>query len=281
MKVFYRHEQNALTKSFSPSASKPGKVVDRWLENGLIDQSDIQSFPPLTTDDLKLAHDPDYVDGVFDGFELNGFENTDASVAESTLFTCGSLYHAAKHALAEKTHVCSPTSGFHHAHFDRAEGFCTFNGLMVTAIKLKQQGLINTVSIIDCDMHYGNGTQDIIDHMDLDWVQHHTAGRHFHDRTDDIGMKFGKWLTKAVHESKKADLVIYQAGADQHLHDPLGGLLTSSQMIRRDMLVSNLLFNKPVVWNFAGGYQRDINGSIDPVIKLHTNTLKAFTNGYD
>ena len=26
---------------------------------------------------------------------------------------------------------------------------------------------------------------------------------------------------------------------------------------------------------------RDINGSIDPVIKLHTNTLKAFTHGYD
>lgn len=279
LKVFYRPEQNAETDSYSPSASKPAKVVQHWLESNCITPEDVVSFAPLTKRDLAYAHSKDYVEGIFDGFELNGFQNTDREVAESTLYTCGSMYHAAVYALKNGGHHCSPTSGFHHAHFDRAEGFCTFNGLMITAAKLKAEGLINMVAIIDCDFHHGNGTEDIIDYLNADWVQHHTAGAIFNGRKDGVDAEFARWLIRATNAAHKADLILYQAGADPHIMDPLGGFMSSKQIVMRDMLVAKALKDKPVVWNLAGGYQRDDKGSIKPVIKIHTDTLRVFKNG--
>jgi acetoin utilization deacetylase AcuC-like enzyme len=69
---------------------------------------------------------------------------------------------AAEYAVLHNEVVCSPTSGFHHAEYRNAGGYCTFNGLMVTALALKDAGLVNRVAILDCDAHYGNGTDSII-----------------------------------------------------------------------------------------------------------------------
>ena len=33
-----------------------------------------------------------------------------------------------------------------------------------------------------------------------------------------------------------------------------------------------------LVWNLAGGYQRDASGSIEPVLRLHRNTLNAWVS---
>ena len=76
------------------------------------------------------------------------------------------------------------------------------------------------------------------------------------------------------------DLLIYQAGADSHIHDPLGGYLSTAQMQRRDHIVfaTCRLLNLPVAWNLAGGYQRDEQNSIRPVLDLHDNTLKAYAH---
>ena len=49
--------------------------------------------------------------------------------------------------------------------------------------------------------------------------------------------------------------MIYQAGADPHIDDPLGGILTTKQMSWRDRQVFEQLGHKPLVWNLAGGYQ--------------------------
>ena len=92
----------------------------------------------------------------------NGFGNRNAQVAASLPYTSGSLLAAARHALEHRENVCSPTSGFHHAGYDSAEGFCTFNGLMVTALALLEEGVVRSIGILDCDAHYGNGTDDIV-----------------------------------------------------------------------------------------------------------------------
>ena len=221
MKLFYRPEQSARNASaFSPSANKPRLVVADWLRQGLISPCEILSFEPVTRADLKLAHDADFVDGVLDLERVIGFNNCDAEVAASLHYTSGSLLAAARHALATRTTVCSPTSGFHHAHHDEPEGFCTFNGLMVTALKLKQEGRVSSVAIIDCDVHYGNGTDDIIRHQGIDWIRHHTMGRYFDCRADvgRDGELFFKWLDRAIADCRAVDLVIYQAGADPHRH---------------------------------------------------------------
>lgn len=277
MDVFYRPEMVAAnTESYSPSASKPKLVVEDWIKRNL--SIEIHSFEPATRDDIALAHDRDYVDAVLDLQLNNGFRNRDPEVAKSLPYTTGSMLAAAEHAVLHRTHTCSPTSGFHHAGHSFGGGFCTFNGLMVTALKLKADGLINTVGILDCDVHFGNGTQDIIEKLDLDWVKHYTMGRHFRDR-EDVGrgaVKFIDWLQDAIDDMRHCDLILYQAGADPHLLDPLGGLLGEKVMYERDCMVRSGFHRKPMAWNLAGGYQKRGN-SIAPVLALHRTTAEVFT----
>lgn len=279
MKVFYRPEQVASNHAaYSPSAYKPKLVIDDWLARGLILPQNIHSFEPVCRADFKLVHNPQMVDDVLDMKRCNGFRNYDPEVAASLPYTSGSLLAAALWALANQEAVCSPTSGFHHAGFDEPEGYCTFNGLMVTAVKLLNLGLVRRVAILDCDVHYGNGTDDIITRLGLqDQIAHHTMGQYFVDEQS-VGHQakhFMAWLNTATQQSADADLVIYQAGADPHINDPLGGLLTTREMLKRDLVVFRAFRGRPLVWNLAGGYQRDAIGSIEPVLQLHRNTALA------
>jgi acetoin utilization deacetylase AcuC-like enzyme len=83
--------------------------------------------------------------------------------------------------------------------------------------------------------------------------------------------------TKAIEDCQDVDLVIYQAGADPHVHDPLGAVLTGAQMAKRDHAVFASFKGRPLVWNLAGSYQRDVNGGIEPVLKLHRTTVEIQT----
>ena len=176
--------------------------------------------------------------------------------------------------------ACSPSSGFHHAHFDNAYGFCTFNGLVVAAVELKQRKLIDRLLILDCDQHYGDGTQDIIERLRIDWIAHVTHGGRLQcTYRDKAGMI--EQIKRTLPEfTGPRSLVLYQAGADCHVDDPLGGFLTTDDMRERDELVFRLAVAHcvPLVWNLAGGYQRDMRGSIRPVLDLHKNTMIAALN---
>ena len=279
MKVFYRPEQVASNHAaYSPSAYKPKQVIDDWLARGIILPHHIHSFGPVSRADFKRVHNPQMVDDVLDLKRRNGFRNHDPEVAASLPYTSGSLLAAAHWALAHHEAVCSPTSGFHHAGFDEPEGYCTFNGLMVTAVKLLDAGLVQQVAILDCDMHYGNGTDDIIARLGLQGqITHHTMGQHFEDAQvgSHLAAHFMAWLNAAIQQSAHADLVIYQAGADPHINDPLGGLLATLDMLKRDLAVFRAFKGRPLVWNLAGGYQRDATGCIEPVLQLHRNTALA------
>lgn len=252
MKVFYRQEQAARTSSFSLSAFKPKLVLEDWL--GRRDFNiEVVEFEPVTQEQFALVHDAQFVRGVLSGQVANGFGNCDAAVAASLGYTTGSLVAAAEHALLHRQAVCSPTSGFHHAGYASPEGFCTFNGLMVAAVLMQQGGLARRVGIIDCDVHWGNGTEQIIRKLGIDWIEHHTMGACFHSRADAANGAFERWLDRAIERCLDCDLVIYQAGADPHVDDPLGGVLTTQQMSARDRTVFERLGRRPLVWNLAGG----------------------------
>lgn len=270
MKIFYRPEQTAVdAQTFSPSPGKPALVVERWRR---LPGMELATFEPVTREDLALAHARGYVDGVLDLCYSNGFGSKDAGIASTLPYTSGSFYAAARHALVERENCVSPTSGFHHAGYDYGSGFCTFNGLMVAAQKLRKEFSRVKVGILDLDCHYGNGTEDIIDTLQLSYVQHYTFG----------GMPINKtnaqpWLNKLpatiVETFGLCDVVLYQAGADPHVNDPLGGVLTTAQLFERDRVVFQTLKDAgiPAAWNLAGGYQKPIGKVLD----LHDNTLAA------
>lgn len=267
--------------SFSPSARKPAQVLADWrCDFDIAPDIDIMAFDSISRDTISLAHDPHYVSDVLSGRADNGFGNRDRQVATTLPYTSGSMLAAARHVLqADESRpriACSPTSGFHHAHFASGGDFCTFNGLMVTAIALKAAGLVERVLILDCDQHYGDGTQDIIEAVGADWITHVThrgtlAGS-YRSKAEMTAM-IKRFLPQFGRGSD--GLVLYQAGADCHVDDPLGGFLTTDEMRQRDRLVFSLAVahGAPLVWNLAGGYQRDCKGTISPVLMLHRQTM--------
>ena len=133
------------------------------------------------------------------------------------------------------------------------------------------------VYIFDGDQHWGDGTQDIIDRLKLTWL------KQFHGpRTN--ATDYFKALDKAHTEVSGTDLVFYQAGADIHVDDPLGGILTTCQMAERDEVLRYFAMSRPFVWNLAGGYQLDPKGKtaeqkLAPVVDLHIQTQRQLCSG--
>jgi acetoin utilization deacetylase AcuC-like enzyme len=272
--------------SFSPSAGKPAAVVADWTSiPSIADHIEVVAFNPVSEQTIAQAHAPEYVRGVLSSEVANGFNNRLPEVAESLPYTVGSIVAAAKHVLREgrdahePSVAVSPTSGFHHANHSHGWGFCTFNGLVVAAMELKRLGLASSVAILDYDYHHGDGTEDIIKRLGLGFIQHFSAGSEYRSPADaprllkEINKRFVKAIARA---GQKVDVILYQAGADQHRDDPLGGVLSTAELVDRDYQVfrNAALYEVPIVWNLAGGYQRDKAGSIEPVLEIHRNTMR-------
>lgn len=275
--VFYTPKMVADSQSASPSSAKPAKVVESWQRQFNIE---IHEPVPVTVDELARAHDRDFVDEVLSCMTDNGFGNRSAEVAATLPLTSGAMLSAARHALKTGKVAVAPVSGFHHAGPYRAEGFCTFNGLMVTALALKEEG-VKRVGILDFDMHYGNGTDDILNTLeDSTWVKHITAGAYF--TSPDQVHEFFNGLPFFLQSMSDCDVVLYQAGADPHINDPYGGWLTTAELRQRDSMVFNMLsgFDVPVAWNLAGGYQVEKDGSIPKVLEIHDNTMRECVRVY-
>lgn len=276
--VFYNENQSvpAHIQLTSPSPGKPRLVVEGWVkENRAIDiHSD---FSPVTREDLKLAHFPLFVDGILDCWESNGFGTKHPEVAAALPWTTGSFYAAAKYAYLNRTITCSPTSGFHHAEYANAQGFCTFNGLIVSAMKLKQEFPEIRIGIVDCDHHYGNGTDNLIVEKKIDYITHYTFGgeesNHYNWGGGSEAADWTSRLPSILERFQNCDLIFYQAGADPHASDPFGGALSDEQLAKRDQIVLGFFAQKkiPLSWNFAGGYQSPIS----KVLSIHNATLDA------
>jgi len=269
--VFYTPKMVADSESYSPSAAKPAQVVASWQKQfpvALIEPT------PVTVDDIARAHDRQFVMDILECRKPNGFGNMSLTIARSLLHTSGAMLSAARHVLSSGGAAAAPCSGFHHAEFAKAQGFCTFNGLMVTACALKHDGA-DRIGILDIDMHYGNGTDHIIRARGAeDWVCHFTGGRHFFHPGH--APAFFERLPEVLASMKSCDVVLYQAGADPHVDDPQGGWLTTDQLRQRDAIVFETLAGSkvPVAWNLAGGYQVERDGSIPKVLEIHDNTMR-------
>lgn len=277
--VYYSPLMVAPSQRCSPSASKPAQVVDSWRLLGI--PLRVLDVLPVTHEQLYAVHLPEYVDGVLGGTVDNGFWNKSLSVARTLPYTCGAMLCAARAAINNGMVAIAPVSGFHHACFDRGHGFCTFNGLMVTAFALRELGLAARVGILDFDMHFGDGTENIIDRFNADsWINHITAGEIYiyKSQADEFLDQIPVWMS----ELKNCDIILYQAGADPHVHDPYGGFLTTEQLAERDLRVFQCArnYSVPVAWDLAGGYQTDKDNGIRAVLEIHDNTFRRCAQVY-
>lgn len=273
--VFFDPHMVARFDSFSPSAAKPEEVVRSWQASGT--PLAIKSPVPVTERQIFRAHDPGYVQGIINCSIRNGFGNCEPAVAKSLPWTSGAMLSAARAARANGRVAIAPCSGFHHAGYDTGGGYCTFNGLMVAALALLNEDNCLRIGILDCDQHYGDGTEDIIKTLRTGAsVRHYTAGGKWYRAAQ--AHAFLSQLPGIVESFHDCDVLLYQAGADPHVDDPLGGWLTTAQLSERDAIVfaTAQAIKLPVAWNLAGGYQSPLRKVLD----IHDNTLHACAEVY-
>jgi acetoin utilization protein AcuC len=82
----------------------------------------------------------------------------------------------AARAAAEGCSSFNPCGGFHHAHRDRASGFCYVNDVAIAVLELRGRGI--RVACVDIDAHHGNGIQDAFyEDREVLTISIHESGR--------------------------------------------------------------------------------------------------------
>lgn len=243
MKIFANSKRMFLDDHLLPPNLWKGQLLLDLLDAGEDLISDYVF--PLWTHLLKV-HTLQYLNNLQDGSQNNGYGTTDQKQRACALHNVESFCAATKYALKHGA-AFSPSAGFHHAHSDRAGGFCTYNGLMV-AIAACAPG--KKVLIIDGDGHVGDGCLSIMkDNPYTGMTAYYTTSAAMPGKAIDV--------IKRHLNIEQWDLVMYQAGADAHMDDVYGvGTFNTEQFQDRDRVVFEMCKarNIPVVWNIAGGY---------------------------
>lgn len=248
------------TTNAEGNLTKQAQVFDLCFNS----ERDIQLHYPLDCPLLTRIHSPAYVRRARE-LGCNGFSDVDYRKVHHAEASVNAMVAATEAAVigGRQRVAFAPVSGFHHASYSQGGGFCTFNGLVVAAAYAHEELALDRVLILDGDGHFGNGTQELIEHHDLkSWLLNWWVGR---DNSD-------TWHRKLTEQLKTVNLVIYQAGADAHVDDPYGvGSLSTGEWIQRDRFIFQACHDAgvPVVWNLAGGY----NGA--KTLDLHTSTFET------
>lgn len=261
------------------------------MAEGIVAPDDLHEPDRAERDDLLLVHTADYVDrftqGRLSSDEVRklGFPWSAALVERSYRATGGTLA-AARHAVGHGV-AMNLAGGTHHAFPAHGEGFCVFNDVAVAIRVLQRDGVIGRATVIDLDVHQGNGTHAVFagDTSVFTFSMHGGKNYPFHkvpgcldielpDRTGDDEYLDRLCATlPRVLEQSRPDLVVYIAGADPHSSDRLGRLdLSFEGLARRDTFVIEQCreVGIPVAVTISGGYGDPISATVE----VHTMTAR-------
>jgi acetoin utilization deacetylase AcuC-like enzyme len=177
--------------------------------------------------------------------------------------------------------------GTHHAGRATARGYCVFNDLAIATAELRRDGALRRVLVIDCDVHQGDGTAELLGPdreaftLSLQCERNYPFTRIPSDL--DVELPAGTAdeaylaaldgaLDEALTRFPDPELVFYVAGADPWEGDALGRLaLTKDGLRARDELVIGRCAdaNVPVAVTLAGGYAPDVRDTVD----IHAATI--------
>lgn len=260
-------------------SGKFARLAELLVEDGLVGWDSYARPEPASCDQLRLAHDPAYVDSVLAAdveprlSRRIGFDITPAVALRARCAVGGTLL-AARLALVHGV-ACNTAGGSHHADYAGGAGFCVFNDVGVATRVLREEGAVGRVLVIDLDVHQGDGTARVFAqdpsvftysvHCEKNWPSRKAVGDL--DRALPKGVEDAAYLTVIERDvpmllaTVEPDLVFYNAGVDPHREDRLGLLaLTDTGLAQRDALVLSACRQAgvPVAGVLGGGYAEDL-----------------------
>ncbi|HMJ33646.1 MAG TPA: histone deacetylase [Baekduia sp.] len=177
--------------------------------------------------------------------------------------------------------------GTHHAGHATARGYCMFNDVAIATGELRRAGVARRVLVVDCDVHQGDGTAELLGPdpeaftVSLQCERNYPFTRIPSDldvelpagtADDDYLQALDRALDEALARFPAPDMVFYVAGADPWEGDALGRLaLTKDGLRARDELVLGRLAGAglPTAVTLAGGYAPDVRDTVD----IHAQTI--------
>jgi acetoin utilization deacetylase AcuC-like enzyme len=279
-------------------------VIDNFKK---IDNKELIWKKPAKFDQSFLinTHSSEYIDLVSKSFPKNGLAFLDGDTVvspgskEATKDAVGSIITAIDGVQQKefKNAFCAVRPPGHHAEKDKAMGFCIYNNVAVGANYLIEKYKYNKVAIIDFDVHHGNGTQDIFyDNKKVLYISTHQYPYYPGSGSEKETGKFNNILnipleagTSAqqylnAYESVlkklkefKPEFLLFSAGFDAHIDDPLAQLRLSSEdfyhITKRTLEVIKSICKGNVVSILEGGY--DLRALQDST-KRHVDALIEF-----
>lgn len=267
-------------------APAPARSSYRWNKNGLIrdlllaegERLAWHQPEPMDVRWLEAVHDPDYVAEVLEArvppakTRRIGFPVTPAVAARAQAVPGGTWLAA--HLALRHGFAANSAGGSHHALADTGAGYCVFNDLAVAAVRLIEEGTVDRLAVVDCDVHQGDGTAALLAGRPGIVTYSIHAEKNFPARkarsTLDVPLADGlgdeAYLTRLTETlapflaEHRPQLILYQAGVDPFAGDRLGRLsLSLDGLARREHVIAGLArsIDAPLASTVGGGYGDD------------------------
>ena len=293
MRAFYSdHFVLPLPDGHKFPMAKYSRLRQRILAEGIIAPDQLHEAPAAAWADLRLVHDPAYVDAVANGTVSADIQRRigfpwSPQMVERARRSVGATIAAASAALDDGA-AANLAGGTHHAFAERGEGFCVFNDVAVASRVLQRDQHTRRIAIVDLDVHQGNGTAAIFagDSSVFTFSMHGAQNFPFRKEVSDLdvalsdGTQDDEYLMllqanlPGVLSGHQPDFVFYLAGADPYEGDRLGRLkLTIDGLRQRDEIVIGACRRAglPLAISMSGGYAPDI----DAIVTIHANTIRT------
>ena len=152
-----------------------------------------------------------HIAAVHSGMHIQEVENR--GLFDIAALAAGGALQAARIGLSEPCFALIRPPG-HHASAASAWGFCYFNNMAVALETLRREKKIESACVLDIDLHFGDGTQNILGNRSWVRVVNVEAGNR---------SQYLQQVDQAM-ENCRVDLIGISAGFDYHIDD-WGGLL--------------------------------------------------------
>jgi acetoin utilization deacetylase AcuC-like enzyme len=263
---------------------KYGLLRERVVAERIASVAEVHEPEPVAWSRIEAVHERGWVHRLRAG-ELSvreqrglGLPWSPELVERGRRATAGTVL-AARHALRHGI-AMNLGGGTHHAGRAWGRGFCLFNDVGVALECLRADGLVARALVIDCDVHQGDGTADLLGaDPDAFTLSLHGARNYPFQRIPsdlDVDLETGTGdddyltaLDAALEHAiarAEADVAFYLAGADPWEGDRLGRLaLTKRGLLARDELVLDRVraTGAAVCVVLAGGYADDVRDTVD------------------
>ena len=254
---------------------------------------------------LIKTHTSNYIDQVDKSFPKKGYNFLDGDTIvspgskDASKDAVGSIITAIDGVQKKefKNAFCAVRPPGHHAEKEKAMGFCIYNNVAVGANYLIEKYKYNKIAIIDFDVHHGNGTQDIFyDNEKVLFISTHQYPYYPGSGSEkekgnfnnvlNIPLEAGTSAEKYLNAYEnvlnklrefKPEFLLFSAGFDAHIDDPLAQLQLSSEdfykITKRTLEISKSFCNGNVVSILEGGY--DLK-ALQESTKRHVDALIEF-----